>query len=630
MTSPITFLYEPFSGNAVTQTYDADLKCPKCGAFYTINCPLREQNIWSCLFCNRLNRKARPSLVSSNTYTLSFVKQKTFERRTIIIIDTICGSHELDHLVSTLCNSSITNEQELLSLVSIHQSGHVILHNGASPKHNAVFSIDEFMTRYNLDKLNTSYFEKKMKEGKQELYWFNGSAHRSLKKLIKEICTTAGKAKISSKRGKRCTGLALLVSSILASHCNFSGYCHIVSFLSGPCTKGGGKVVPRKRGENIRQNHHFESENPQLQLSKSSRKFYWRMFEKFGKQNLIYEFFIGSLDQIGILEMDPLINSSMAISQFDSFDDERFERSFQKYLGLRNYNAVYNCQSKVITAKKTFIVNDILKYSLNPKYLSLPVELSLDRTSTEVPMQFQTTYENQSEKYVRIETLLLPMANNSFWIQNEIAFSMKRMASHIIHRFTYSSKHANDLMKESFILSNQIREINIDRAKLIEWYYYVYKSPILSVRNTSPDERYFFLHQIVNTNKDTCLSLCKPFLWCYNGIKHDWIVSDIPLTRSQVLKDDETTFCIDGGSYFILRMGKLFQKEGRDFCCKLLNDLQRFPQPLYIETKIGASQDRFLKSKIIPLDANDKKLLGTEDMSFQEFFNLVTESNRGR
>lgn len=113
-------------------------------------------------------------------------------------------------------------------------------------------------------------------------------------------------------------------------------------------------------------------------------------------------------------------------------------------------------------------------------------------------------------------------------------------------------------------------------------------------------------------------------------MKHDWIVLDVPLTRAQILQDDKTTICVDGGSYLVLRRGKLLEKEGRELCCKFLNDLQRFPQPLYVETKTGGSQDRFLKSKIIPLDITDKETLRTEDMTFNEYFNLFTDLSRSK
>ena len=160
-----------------------------------------------------------------------------------MIIDAICDPHELNYLVSILCNNYITRQQEPLSIITIQQSGHVILHNAVNHRRDAVFSINEFMTKYNLDKLNASYFEKKISEINQESYWFDKSTQGSLRKLLREICKIANKVNISSKRDKRCTGLALFVSSVLASQCSLSAYCHIVSFLNGPCTKGGGKVM---------------------------------------------------------------------------------------------------------------------------------------------------------------------------------------------------------------------------------------------------------------------------------------------------------------------------------------------------------------------------------------------------
>lgn len=588
MSSAINFLYEPFSSSGGTQSHDQGLKCAKC------------------------------------------VKKEPFERRTIIIIDAICAPHELDHLAATLCNAPILNDDDFISVVAVNRSGHVVLHNVAGSKHSTVFSINELMTHYNLTKLNTSYFEKRIRENDQTPYWFDKSAHNSLKELLREICETASKGQGNSKRDKRCSGLALLVSSVLASQCISSSCCNIVSFLNGPCTKGGGKVMSRERSEHMRQNHHFDSENPKLQLSKNSRKFYRKLAEKFGRENLIYEFFISSLDQIGLLEMAPLLSSSIAVSQFDSFNDDRFDKSFQKYLSLRNQNAIYNCQSKLITTRNTSIINGVPTNILNPKHLSLPVKIPLDRSSTSNTVKFQTTFENQRQKYTRTETALLPNPDDPFRIQNEIVLSMKKMASEIVGDFDYSSHRAKKLLKQLILLPNQIRETDIDRVKLIEWCYYLYRSPLLSTRNTSLDERYLFLHQILNSNRNTCLSLCKPYIWGYDDSKQDWVVLDIPLTRAQILQETKYTLCVDGGSYLVLRMGELLQKEGREFCCRLLNDLQRFPQPLYVETKIGGSQDRFLKSKIIPLDNTDKKTLHTEDMSFQEFSNLCTSPNRNK
>lgn len=628
MGSPIDLLYEPFSHHDLTQPYDPNLKCAGCGAFYSMDCPLPEQNLWSCLFCSHPNPTDRPPLVSSDAYTLSSVRKGTLERRTVIVIDAVCGPHELDHLVSTLCDVATSENSELASLITIQGSGHVTVHNIADQKRNAIFSIDDFMTHYNLDKLNVNYFEKKLRATHQaSSYWF---PQGSLKKQLQEIPKTAGEGRSKSKRDKRCTGLALFIASTLASQCALPTCCHIVSFLSGPCTKGAGKVVSRDRKEHMRQNHHFDSENPYSKLSRSSWKFYKKLFKEFKQQELIYEFFIGSLDQIGLLEMGPLIKSSMAVSQFDSFNDERFVKCFQKYLRLRNENAIYNCKMKIVTTKNTSITYEIPEYILNPKNLSLPVEIPPQclngNRSTKNPVQFQTMFENNGQTYTKIETFLLPVQPNtdSCRVQKIIALSMKKMASQITSDFDYSSKHAKELTKQLASLPRQVQ--GIDKDKIIEWCYYLCKSPILSSRNTSPDERYLFLHQVLNSSQGACLSLCRPLIWGYNDSKHDWVVLDIPLARTQILQDGNATLCVDGGSYIVLRVGERFRKEGQEFCSKLLNDLHRFTQPLYVETEIGGSQDRFLKSKIVPFDASDKKILGTEDMTFRDFFSLYTSS----
>ncbi|CAI4053028.1 hypothetical protein SUVZ_15G1880 [Saccharomyces uvarum] len=630
MSSPIDLLYEPFSHHDLTQPFDLNLKCAGCGAFYSMDCPLPEQNLWSCLFCSRPNPTGRPPLLSSDAYTLTSVRKGTFERRTVLVIDAVCGPHELDHLIATLCDAANSKHSELTSLITIQGSGHVTVHNIADQKRDAVFSIDDFMTHYNLDKLNVSYFEKKLRATHQTSYWF---AWDSLKKQLQEIPKTAREGRSKSKRDKRCTGLALFIASILASQCASSTCCHIVSFLNGPCTKGAGKVVSRDGREHMRQNHHFDSENPNLKLSRSSWKFYKKLKE-FKQEKLNHEFFISSLDQIGLLEMGPLIKSSMAVSQFDSFNDERFGQCFQKYLRLRNENAIYNCKMKIITTRNTSLAYEIPDYILNPKNLSLPVEIPLEylngNRSTKNPVQFQTTFVNNEQTYTKIETFLLPVQpkTDSCQIQKIIALSMKKMASEITCNFDYSSKHAKELTKQLALLSRQVQ--GIDKDKIIEWCYYLYKSPILSSRNTSPDERYLFLHQVLNSSRSACLSLCKPLIWGYNDVNHDWVVLDIPLARTRILQDGNATLCIDGGSYIVLRAGKLFQKEGQEFCSRLLNDLHRFTQPLYVETEIGGSQDRFLKSKIVPFDASDKKILSTEDMTFRDFFNLYASSTENK
>ncbi|CAI1719998.1 hypothetical protein SEUBUCD646_0O02030 [Saccharomyces eubayanus] len=626
MSSPIDLLYEPFSHHDLAQPFDPNLKCAGCGAFYSMDCPLREQNLWSCLFCSRSNPMDRTPLVSSDAYTLTSERKGTFERRTVMVIDAVCGPHELDHLIATLCNAAASKDSELTCVITIQDSGSVTVHNTVGQKRNAVFSIDDFMTHYNLDKLNVKHFEKKLRATHSTSYWF---AHDSLKKQLQEISKTA-KEGSKSKRGKRCTGLALFIASILASQCALSTCCHIVSFLNGPCTKGAGEVLSRERRKHMRQNYHFDSENPNSKLSRSSWKFYEELFKKFKQQKSNYEFFISSLDQIGLLEMGPLVNSSMAVSQFDSFNDERFVRCFQKYLRLRNENAIYNCKMKILTAENTSIVYEIPDYVLNPKNLSLPVEISLDNRSTKNSVQLQITFENSEQAYTKIETFVLPAQPKTdlFQIQKIIAIAMKKMASQITGDFDYSSKHTKELNKQLASLLRQVQ--GIDKDKIIEWCYYLYKSPILSSRNTSPDERYLFLHQVLNSSRNVCLSLCKPLIWNYNDSKHDWVVLDISLARTPMFQDGNTTLCIDGGSYVILRIGERFQREGQEFCCKLLNDLQRFTQPLYVETEIGGSQDRFLKSKIVPFDASDKKILDTEDMTFRDFFNLYTSSTENK
>lgn len=178
----------------------------------------------------------------------------------------------------------------------------------------------------------------------------------------------------SDRRSLRCTGVALGVAvSLLESSFQNSGG-RIMLFAGGPATEGPGMVVGPELREPIRSHHDIDRDH--AKYYKKALKFYENLAKRTAHNGHIIDIFAGCLDQVGLLEMKGLCNSTgghMILT--DSFTSSMFKQSFVRIFekdGDDNLLMGFNAVMEVLTTKELKVTGMIGHgVSLNKKSTSV-------------------------------------------------------------------------------------------------------------------------------------------------------------------------------------------------------------------------------------------------------------------
>lgn len=133
----------------------------------------------------------------------------------------------------------------------------------------------------------------------------------------------------SEKRAVRCTGSAVAVATALLSSTMPSGGGRILCFCGGPCTEGEGQVVAKELEHPIRS--HKDLDNGTAPLFEKASKFYDDIAVQLVSSGHVMDVFAGALDQVGLAEMKPSVQSTGGIMILtETFSHQIFKESFQR------------------------------------------------------------------------------------------------------------------------------------------------------------------------------------------------------------------------------------------------------------------------------------------------------------
>lgn len=617
-------LYQPLRGKQ--HQLQGSIKCSKCQGCYGRSRIVESQDgkHWICVFCNAYN-DWMTDMSECESY-VSRTGAATIAEKLVIVVDTICDPSELQALQKSL----VLERQSKYALVTLQRHGDVTVH---SPKGNRVFSSKHHKVESSAKKLSEDYFNKHLEDP-----WFDANGVMNALSSL-----TAKDVSGNSKRAKRATGLALFLASILGDQ--------VLCFLAGPCTEGPGKVVSKEKRHHMRQQQDIDKS---AKYVKDATGFYSQLAPRAS-----FAVFASSLDQIGFMEMSELLSTA---AQYDSFTDIRFIHSLQKYLELRR-TAISNIQLTVVTSDR-LLVDGVLShattlepvmnnysdtprgegrtnrwalesYSIDPSNLVVPISLSVltgptvrtagETVPEELCIQFQLSYTNNSGTYLHVHTEILRTSNSpdcsvidSFNPKTEITYLMKMFAYRIM-----KGKYGSDYLGRVRYSLDNVAIKKHQSQEFLKLFYSLRRTPLFTTRNVSPDERILFLYLVIHSSIDICILYALPTVLQYR-------MGNInsPLLSQDLLADPSPAL-IDGG-YFV---GVRYAQESPevDLARKSAMEIveSRFPRPLLIDTKIGGSQDRFFKSKLIAMDEQGANLLGTQDIPLQNFIQLVRKRSKG-
>lgn len=158
----------------------------------------------------------------------------------------------------------------------------------------------------------------------------------------------------NDRRALRSTGVALSVATGLLETSYQNAGARIMLFAGGPATEGPGMVVGPELREPIRSHHDIDRDN--VKHFKKAIKFYDTLAKRTAHNGHVIDIFAGCLDQVGLLEMKGLSNSTgghMILT--DSFTSSQFKQSFIRVFEKDDQDNLlmgFNASLEVVTTKE--------------------------------------------------------------------------------------------------------------------------------------------------------------------------------------------------------------------------------------------------------------------------------------
>ncbi|KAJ6524936.1 hypothetical protein B0H19DRAFT_1340023 [Mycena capillaripes] len=461
----------------------------------------------------------------------------------------------------------------------------------------------------------------------------------------------------NDKRPLRCTGVALSVAVGLLETTYPNTGARIMLFAGGPATEGPGMVVNNELKEPIRSH---------LDIDRDS--FYEGLAKRVSNNGHAVDLFAGCLDQVGLLEMKSLPNSTNGVIVLsDSFAASIFKQSFLRLFNkddqghLRmGFNATFDVQTTK-ELKVSGLIGHAISAGKKSPYVgeteigigqtsAWKINVITPRTSTGVyfevvtpagqPLQpgsrgliqFVTHYQHASGfQRLRVTTIARNFAEAgspsiaASFDQETAAVLMARIAV-----FKAEIDDSPDVLRWLDRMLIRLCQKFADYRKedptsfrltdnfsiYPQFMFHLRRSQFLQVFNNTPDESAFYRHILNEEDVNNSLIMIQPTL-----IKHDVIL---------LLDKFFHILIFHGGLVAQWRKQGYQDQEGYDNFKELLEvpvaDAQdllvdRFPIPRYIVCDQGGSQARFLLSKLnTSNDAYDQQhAIFTDDVSLQVF-----------
>ena len=132
------------------------------------------------------------------------------------------------------------------------------------------------------------------------------------------------------ERVQRCTGSALSIAMGLLESCNMQKQgSRIMTFVAGPATIGGGKIVNLTKKDNIRS--HTDLAKNQAPLHEAACSYYRNLSERAIAINTVVDLYACSLDQTGALELSKVTGRTGGVIVLgDKFNQSLFRESLRR------------------------------------------------------------------------------------------------------------------------------------------------------------------------------------------------------------------------------------------------------------------------------------------------------------
>ncbi|KAI9360878.1 protein transporter SEC23 [Pilaira anomala] len=370
----------------------------------------------------------------------------------------------------------------------------------------------------------------------------------------------------NDKRPERCTGVAMSVAVGLLETTFPNTGARMMLFSGGAASEGPGMVVSNELREPIRSHHDIEKES--AKHYKKATKFYEALSKRASQNGHTIDIFAGCLDQIGLLEMRSMVNSTGGFMILaDSFNTAIFKQSFQRIFQKDSqghlqmgFNATMDVQTTrelkvcgmighaVSANKKSAFVGEteigigntsawkmcsLNHETTNAVYFEVVNQPSAPfQPGSRGLIQFVTHYQHASGQFrLRVTTVARNFAEGQ---SPEIANSFDQETSAVLmSRIAVFKGEIDDgpdvlrwLDRMLIRLCQRFADYRKDDPHSFrlsenfsiypQFMFHLRRSQFLQVFNNSPDETAFYRHTLNRENVDSSLIMIQPTLTSYS------------------------------------------------------------------------------------------------------------------
>ncbi|UCS19563.1 uncharacterized protein HLK63_D04103 [Nakaseomyces glabratus] len=591
-------IFEPFLPEQDDNMVDGDSSvCSVCG------CHIYEKEV--CHICDSVR------LCDMNGYTLRTGDARVPLEGRVIVIDTICEEIEFLALKTKLIDFLSQIDPVPSLLISLHADGTIKIHG--SEKIASIY-VEHLRVKYAFKRHDKKYFMKLI-DGIEIMNSYNEHVIAHIKALRNSVYTHNRK-----KRAKRATGCALFLANLLCKSDKL--HYEVLSFLSGPCTLGNGKVISREVKNTIRQ--FTDLDQQKAKYFDDARSFY--KYLAADSKSVAYGFYINCLDQIGIYEMSPLIKQSGIIYQFDSFQDTDLHDAFDKYKFFKKNNTIYDVKINVVTSpgiqwQKNHDIPLNWSMIFNKTSISIPIRLKIqDFTKEFYNIQATLEYTLGPNRYKYVKNAVIHgkdnIAKNIMFHNVLLASITKEIAWETLNEKYYSSQTCT---KYREVILKRIAPRFKHNMDVLHYIYNLLRSNLLTTRNMSPDERVIAAHEIAYSTMEKIVLMIKPKILLAR--EADIEPQEVEIT-AELYADRHSMLGVDAGNLFLLRKSDdIDNNELRETIERWFRKRDTYSVTIIplIEVVPGSGQDRFFKYKLIPMVSQQASAVHSEDTSFEEF-----------
>lgn len=491
------------------------------------------------------------------------------------------------------------------------------------------------------------------------------------------------------QRVARASGSALKIASHVTNIAFGKRPARITFFSSGPCTYGPGIVVDRELREPIRSHHDIVNGTRSARHFQNARKFYQSLAEAISLAGHVTDFFIGSYDQVGLSEMSKMASyTGGAVVLSDAFSTAIFRQSVQRF--FENLQETGSNGAIEVKTASFFKVKGLVGHALSLKKKANNVSSTSigegstcawkacsigaqstyaiffeneTKTSDSVNqpflyLQFILHYHHASgDTRLRVTTVARPLLGPdqlnllpTMFDQEAAAVIVARQAlslkdvdlirwcDQLLVKLCSRFAEYTNGVPSSFQLSHQF-------SLFPQFMFHLRRSSLIQVFNNSPDETAFIRHVFLQEDCSNSLIIIQPTLTSFSLEEEEpepVLLDSTSISPSTILLLD-TFFHIllfHGSQIAEWKKAKYHELEEYKYLADFLAEpkkeaaellFDRFPLPRFIDTEEGASQARFLYSKLNPTTnyktdvaaAQNGAVILTDDVSLQSFMEYV-------